>query len=115
MPGEYITRDKGLDRFKLHLVYISIMNTRDITLSEKEQRRQAVDSLKGYIYQIYQSKEIHCQYLTTSEIGKEKGILFPNEQPGLLFWRTAAREGSDLEPLRKALQFLDQFRYFVNC
>ena len=55
MPGEYITRDKGLGRFKLHLVYISIMSTRDITLSEKEQRRQAVDSLKGYIYQIYQS------------------------------------------------------------
>ena len=149
------------------------MNTRDITLSEKEQRRQAVDSLKGYIYQIYQSisawlnlkeneilfievaedyailcrdslittqvkntrgsgsitlntqsvkqsiesfwsmqesnqdKEIHCQYLTTSEIGKERGIIFPNEQPGLLFWRTAAREGSDLEPLREALRKIE--------
>ena len=173
MPSEYITRGKGLGRFKLHLGYISIMNTRDITLSEKEQRRQAVDSLRGYIYQIYQSiaawlnlkeneilfievaedyailcresltttqvkntrgsgsitlntqsvkqsiesfwsmqesnqdKEIYYQYLTTSEIGKERGILFPNEQPGLLFWRTAAREGSDLEPLREVLRKIE--------
>ncbi len=145
------------------------MGTQDIKLSKEEQGRQAVDSMKGYIYQIYQSiaawltlkedeilfievaedyavlcqealtatqvkntrgsgsitlntqsvkqsiesfwsmqesnqdKEIYYQYLTTSEIGKEKGTLFPNEQPGLLFWRTAAREGSDLEPLREAL------------
>lgn len=41
--------------------------------------------------------------LTTSSIGKEIGMSFPNNVPGLIYWRTAAREGADVEPIRAAL------------
>jgi tetratricopeptide (TPR) repeat protein len=45
--------------------------------------------------------------LTTSGIGKEKNTPFPGKVPGLIFWRTAAREGADVEPLRTALLCLN--------
>ena len=41
--------------------------------------------------------------LTTSGIGKEKAMSFPGNMPGLVYWRTAAREGADVEPIRTAL------------
>lgn len=129
--------------------------------------RQAVDSLRGYVYQIYQSlaswigikedevlllevaedfavlaegaltatqvkdtgasvtlrtksisdtikafwdfqeanpdKNVYLNYLTTSNIGKERGLTFPDNHSGLTYWRVAAREGADVEPLRQAL------------
>ncbi|MBA7471440.1 hypothetical protein ES707_06746 [subsurface metagenome] len=129
--------------------------------------RQAVDSLRGYVYQIYQSlaswigieedevlllevaedfavlaegaltatqvkdtgasvtlrtksvsdtikalwdfqdantnKSVYLNYLTTAKIGKEKKLTFPDGLGGLTYWRVAAREGADVEPLRQEL------------
>jgi len=45
--------------------------------------------------------------LTTSGIGKEQKMSFPGDVPGLVYWRTAAREGADVEPIRIALLRLD--------
>ncbi len=146
----------------------------DINLRQDEIARQAVDSLKGYIYQVYQSlsawlsleesdilmlevaedyakfakkaktltavqvkhtqrpstvtlktqsitkaiqsfwnirkanpdKAIRLRYLTTSAIGKERQIQFPNKKPGLQYWRDAAISGTDVEPIRNALKRL---------
>ena len=140
-----------------------------IQLRPEEIGRQAISSLKGYIYQIYQSlaawldlkeneilflevaedyavladnaltavqvkdtavsrsvtlnspsirlaiqsfwnfqidnpnKTVQFRYLTTSPIGRERSLRFPDNLPGLLYWRTAAREGADVEPIRSAL------------
>lgn len=55
--------------------------------------------------------------LTTSSIGKEKQMPFPGNVPGLTYWRTAAREGADVEPIRSALLCLtlpDDLRTFVR-
>jgi len=54
--------------------------------------------------------------LTTSRIGKEKGLAFPGDVPGLVYWRAAAR-GGDVEPIRKELLCLDlpqDLRTFVG-
>jgi hypothetical protein len=48
-------------------------------------------------------KHVTIAYLTTSEIGAEKGLVFPDGHTGLTYWRVAAREGTDIEPLRQAL------------
>jgi len=135
--------------------------------------RQAVDSLRGYVYQIYQSlaewiklkenevlllevaedfavlakdvltatqvkdtarsgsvtlktrsvsntiksmwefqnanpnRNVYITYLTTSKIGKERGLTFPGSHKGLTYWRIAAREGTDIEPIRQVLLGLD--------
>jgi tetratricopeptide (TPR) repeat protein len=45
--------------------------------------------------------------LTTSGIGKERRTFFPGKLPGLVYWRTAARPGADVEPIRTALLSLD--------
>lgn len=145
----------------------------NLNIPTEELGRQAVDSLRGYIYQIYQSinawlrikeeetlllevaedyavlakhsltstqvrdtrasgsitlrsngiiatitslrryqkvnpdKSIHINYLTTSNIGRERQLSFPGNSKGLEYWRIAAREGNDVEPIRKALLSLD--------
>lgn len=144
-----------------------------LNIPPEELSRQAVDSLRGYIYQIYQSinawlrikdedilllevaedyavlakhsltstqvkdtrasgsitlrsngviktitslrryqkvnpdKSIHINYLTTSNIGRERQLSFPGNSKGLEYWRIAAREGNDVEPIRDALMSLD--------
>jgi tetratricopeptide (TPR) repeat protein len=45
--------------------------------------------------------------LTTGGIGTEKMMSFPDKMPGLIYWRTAAREGADVEPIRAALLSLE--------
>ena len=40
------------------------------------------------------SRRVTGALLTTSGIGKEKEISFPGEVPGLVYWRTAARDGA---------------------
>ena len=148
-----------------------VQNT--LNIPAEELGRQAVDSLRGYIYQIYQSinawlrikeeetlllevaedyavlakhsltstqvrdtrasgsitlrsngiietitslrryqklnhdKSIHINYLTTSNIGRERQLSFPGNSKGLEYWRIAAREGNDVEPIRKALLSLN--------
>lgn len=55
--------------------------------------------------------------LTTSGIGKEREMSFPHNVPGLIYWRTAAREGADVEPIRAALLCLHlplDLHTFVN-
>ena len=47
------------------------------------------------------SRRVTGALLTTSGIGKEKGISFERLlEPGLVYWRTAARDGTDIEPIR---------------
>jgi hypothetical protein len=138
-----------------------------LQIPDEQIGRQAVDSLRGYVYQIYQSlaswigikedevlllevaedfavlaegaltatqvkdtgasvtlrtksvsgtikalwdfqdanpdKTVYLNYLTTSNIGKERGLTFPDNHSGLTYWRVAAREGADVEPIRQAL------------
>lgn len=138
-----------------------------LQIPDEQVGRQAVDSLRGYVYQIYQSlaswigikedevlllevaedfavhakgaltatqvkdtggsvtlrtksvsatikalwdfqeanpdKTVYLNYLTTANIGKEKKLRFPDGHTGLTYWRVAAREGADVEPLRQAL------------
>jgi tetratricopeptide (TPR) repeat protein len=147
--------------------------TGNLQIPEDEIRRQAVNSLRGYIYQIYQTlnawltlkedeilllevaedfaivtkdalkgiqvkdtalsgsvtlktisvsktikslwefqlanpdKHVTITYLTTSKIGKEKELTFPDDQCGLTYWHIAARESTDVEPIRNALLSLD--------
>ncbi|MFC1739251.1 tetratricopeptide repeat protein [Planctomycetota bacterium] len=156
---------------------------RNLQIPDDQTKRQAVDSLRGYIYQIYQtlntwltlkedeilllevaedfaviakdalrgtqvkdtagsgsvtlktksvSKTIKClwefqqanpdrnvyiTYLTTSKIGKERGLTFPDNHSGLAYWRVAAREGTDIEPIRQVLLALDlppQVKSFIK-
>jgi hypothetical protein len=52
-------------------------------------------------------KHVTITYLTTSKIGKESGLTFPNGHTGLTYWRVAAREGTNIEPIRQVLLGLD--------
>src|SRR5580692_3321351 len=45
--------------------------------------------------------------ITTGKIGKEKNLTFPGKASGLSYWRIAAREHGDVEPIRTALLTLD--------
>ena len=144
-----------------------------LRVPDQEKRRQAVDSFRGYIYQVYQTlvawldlkagetlllevaedyavlakdalnavqvkdtagsgfltlrspavrdviqslwnfrdanptRAVHISHITTAGIGKEKLLEFPAGTPGLVYWRIAARDGADVEPLRSALLSLD--------
>lgn len=62
-------------------------------------------------------KSVKFRYLTTSAIGKEASLSFPDGIPGLKYWRVAARDGSDVEPIRRALLSMtlsDDLREFVE-
>jgi hypothetical protein len=50
------------------------------------------------------NKEILLNYLTTSNIGQEQSLSFPNSKKGLEYWQDCKREDVDIEPLRTALQ-----------
>ncbi len=141
----------------------------NLQIPDDQAKRQAVASLRGYIYQIYQSlnawmrleedeilllevaedfaviaknalkvtqvkdtagsgsvtlntksvadtikslwefqqansnRNVYMTFLTTAEIGKERGLTFPDNHSGLAYWRVAAREGTDIEPIRQVL------------
>jgi len=45
-------------------------------------------------------------YLTTSTVGREKGLWFPGERGGLEYWLEAVSPESDLRPLRAVLDML---------
>ena len=73
-------------------------------------RSQAVARLITSVWEFQAenpSRRVSAALLTTSSIGKEKGMSFPSNVPGLVYWRTAAREKSDVEPIRNALLALD--------
>lgn len=52
-------------------------------------------------------RNVYITYLTTAKIGKEQGLIFPDNHTGLTYWRVAAREGTEVEPLRKGLLCLN--------
>jgi hypothetical protein len=51
-------------------------------------------------------QRVTIRYLTTSEIGREKGLQFPGNTTGLEYWRVAARGNADTLPIRRALSSL---------
>lgn len=53
------------------------------------------------------SRDVCITYLTTSKIGKERELTFPDNQKGLTYWQVAAREGTDIEPIRRVLSELN--------
>lgn len=77
------------------------------------------DAIANYVALVQNNPQldVHLEYFTTSEIGKEKTSLgCPAGEPGLLYWRTAARSG-DLTPLRQQLEsdkFSEDVRKFVK-
>lgn len=63
-------------------------------------------------------KTISAAFLTTSRIGKERGLNFPDRMAGLSYWRVAAREQADIEPIRTALRELalpDSLKSFLKA
>ena len=48
-------------------------------------------------------RKVSGSLLTTNGIGRERKMSFPRKLPGLVYWRTAARAGADVEPIRAAL------------
>ena len=46
-------------------------------------------------------------YLTTSTVGQEQQVKFPGDVSGLVYWRAAARDHGDVEPIRAFLKGLD--------
>jgi tetratricopeptide (TPR) repeat protein len=62
-------------------------------------------------------RQVSGALLTTSGIGKEKKMSFPGKLPGLVYWRTAARAGADVEPIRTSLLSLslpDDLKAFIK-
>ncbi len=62
-------------------------------------------------------KTVHSALLTTAEFGKEQHLPFPNKMCGLDYWRVAARDDSDLKPLRDALLAInikDEIKTFIS-
>jgi hypothetical protein len=73
-------------------------------------RSKSVAALIGAVWQFQDANRdrvVTAALVTTGRIGPERGFTFPKGKPGLEFWRDAAREGADLEPLRAALLTLN--------
>ena len=71
--------------------------------------KSVADTIKSLweFQQANPERKVCITYLTTAKIGKEKGLAFPDNHTGLAYWRVAAREGADIEPLRQVLLTLD--------
>ena len=52
-------------------------------------------------------RSVVAALITTGKIRKERGLAFPGKVSGLSYWRVAAREQADVEPMRTALLGLD--------
>lgn len=52
-------------------------------------------------------QRVTYRYWTTSDIGKEQGLSFPDGKSGLAYWREAARSGSAVKPIKDALLTLE--------
>ena len=53
------------------------------------------------------TKEVRLVFLTTSAIGREQGVRFPGGEPGLRYWRTAARHHAEVQILSNFLTSLE--------
>ena len=73
-------------------------------------RSKAVASLIRAVWAFQEAnpgRDVVAALVTTGKIGKERGVSFPGNHSGLSYWRVAARERSDVEPIRTALLDLD--------
>jgi hypothetical protein len=52
-------------------------------------------------------RSVLAALITTGRVGKESGLTFPGGVSGLAYWRIAAREHADIEPIRTALRDLN--------
>ena len=70
--------------------------------------KSVADTIKALwdFQQVNPDRNVYITYLTTSKIGKETGLTFPGNHKGLTYWRVAAREGTDVEPIRRILSKL---------
>lgn len=69
-------------------------------------RSKAVAALIGATWQFQEAntdRVVTAALVTTGRIGRERRFSFPEKMPGLQFWRVAAREHADIEPLRAVL------------
>jgi|GEM_PF-1670619 len=65
-----------------------------------------------------QDKTVNSALLTTAAFGREHQLSFPNKMSGLEYWRVAARDDSDLKPLRDALLAINinvEIKTFVSA
>jgi hypothetical protein len=83
-------------------------------------RSKAVSALIGAVWAFQdanRSRSVVAALITTGKIGKERGINFPGNVSGLSYWRVAAREHADIEPIRAALLQLNlpaELKSFLN-
>jgi tetratricopeptide (TPR) repeat protein len=73
-------------------------------------RSKAVSALIGAVWAFQDAnpeRSVVAALITTGKIGKERRINFPGNVSGLSYWRVAAREHADIEPMRAALLQLD--------
>lgn len=69
-------------------------------------RSEAVSSLISALWKFQNAnpgRDVVAALITTGKIGKEKGLTFPEKVAGLSYWRVAARDQADVEPMRSAL------------
>src|SRR5882762_4496665 len=62
-------------------------------------RSQSVAALIGAVWAFQNAnpgRAVVAALITTGQIGKERGLAFPGKQPGLSYWRVAAREHADI-------------------
>ena len=72
-------------------------------------RTEAIKAAINFFWQFQAanpSKEVRLVFLTTSSIGREQGVKFPEGEPGLGYWRVASRHGADVRILSSFLASL---------
>lgn len=83
-------------------------------------RSESVISLINSHWDLQQTnpaKTVQSVLLTTAAFGTEQQLPFPNKMSGLEYWRVAARDDSDLKPLRDALLAInikDEIKTFIR-
>lgn len=90
---------------KEHLEAVQVKRTADsISLRSKA----VVEALNNFwaLKQKNADRQVSLRYLTTSVIGREQKSGLPGDVPGLTYWRAAARQGSDVAPLKALLRTL---------
>ena len=80
------------------------VRSRSVTL-KTQAIKAAIDSLWKY-QAANPNKDVRLMFLTTSTIGKERGVKFPGGKPGLRYWREAARHGAEVRVLSSFLTSL---------
>lgn len=106
-PGEVLLLEVADDFATLSAGALDLSQVKDTAASGAVTLRDpgvvaAIDRLWRY-KQANSTLDVSLAFLTTASPGKERGLKFPGDAPGLVYWRTAARDGTDLSPMRTAL------------